>query len=126
MTALEGQDALIRRLIAMPDAPSFVFPNDPSGAETPRAVIQSGPNAQQTITIGGVTKGVFEIVVRVEVPDGEYTTQAHEIANRIIAQFPYGERFEGITVTEVPYPRPGYSAEGIYHLPVIIRGQGYI
>lgn len=123
MSITTGQQALIRRIVTMTTDANIVLPNGP-GKGLPRYVIQAAGGAQQTASLKGRTEAAPEIVVRVETADGEYATQNDELVAALVARFPLdGAPFDGVVIREAPLPRPPLPvADGVYAVPVIIRG----
>lgn len=117
-----GHQALINRIVTMPDPPNIVLPNGP-GKGLPRYVIQVSGGAQQTATLQGLTDSTPEIVVQVETEDGGYTTENDTLVEALVARFPVASRFDGVCILESPMPRAALPVtDGVYSVPVIIRG----
>jgi hypothetical protein len=122
MSLTLGQAALIRRIVTMTTDANIVLPNGP-GAGLPRYVVQAAGGTQRTRTIDGVTEARPEIVVRVETEAGAYATESDSLVADLVARFDVGDSFDGVTIIERPSPRPPLPvADGVYSVPVIIRG----
>lgn len=131
MSITLGQQALIDRITTMVDPPNIVLP----GGEAfglPRYVVQVAGGAQQRETVGGLTRANPEIVVRVEtktVTDAgafALTTESNDLVAALVARFAVGDTFDGVTILEAPLPRaPLPVTDGVYSVPVIIRGRCY-
>ena len=121
MTLVTGQQALIRRIVTMTTSANIVLPNGP-GRGLPRYVIQVSGGSQQNTLVRGTTEAVAEIVVRVETGT-EYATANDALVDALVARFPVTEVFDGVTIRDAPLPRPPLPVtEGVYAVPVIIRG----
>ena len=124
MSMTEGQKALIGRILGMSTSASIAMPNGPS-KECPRYAIQAAGGSQRTATIGGTTESNPEIVVRVET-DTDYATENDEMVAALVARFPVNARFDGVIILDAPLPRPPLPVlDGVYSVPVIIRGRYY-
>ena len=121
MSLTNGQQALIKRIVEMTTSANIMLPNGP-GKTAPRYVIQEAGGAQRTRTIDGVTEAFPEIVVLVETKS-KYTTDNNSLVAALVARFPVNARFDGVQILDAPLPRPPLPVvEGIYSVPVIIRG----
>lgn len=122
MSATLAQDALLKRLMSMPDRPSIAYPNG-LNVEPPRIVVEFPAASQNTSELGGLTQGTAEMIARVETKDGELDTEAKSIATQIVEHFPVGLETDLVTIVQAPSPRTAYQADGVYHIPVIVRGR---
>ena len=123
MSATLAQDALIARLKAMPGRPTLAYPNGPQVSVLPRIVVDVPSASERAVGVSSITQGDAEIIARVETLDGQLDTEAKNIVQAIVDRFPVGLRTECVTITQAPTPRARYSADGVYHIPVIIRGR---
>jgi hypothetical protein len=122
MSLTVGQQALIRRIVTMTTSANIVLPNGP-GAGLPRYVVQVSGGSQIRRTVDGTTEARPEIVVRVETKDGEYANENDTLVAALVARFPCNASFDGVTIIDAPLPRaPLPLADGVYSVPVIIRG----
>ena len=122
MSLTAGQQALIRRIVTMTTSANIVLPNGP-GAALPRYVVQVSGGSQRTATVDGVTDARPEIVVRVETVADAYATDNDALVAALVARFRPGDKFDGVTVIDAPLPRPPLVGDGVYSVPVIIRGR---
>lgn len=121
MSLTAGQQALIRRIVTMTTDANIVLPNGP-GAALPRYVIQAAGGSQRTRTTDGVTEARPEILVQVETGT-DYATNNDALVAALVARFPVTANFDGVTIIDAPLPRPPLPVtEGVYSVPVIIRG----
>ena len=125
MSLTDGQQALIRRIVEMTRTAGVVLPNG-KDAPLPRYVIQAAGGTQRTATIGGKTEATPEIVVRVETMQGDYATDNDALVSDLVDLFAVNDRFECVTILDAPLPRPPLPVvDGVYSVPVIIRGRTY-
>lgn len=122
MSLTAGQQALIYRLVTMSGGTNVVLPNGP-GKGLPRYVVQVSGGAQRTATLGGRTDATPEIVVQVETEADDYVTANNALVAALVARFAVGSRFDGVTITDAPLPRPALVGGGVYSVPVVVRGQ---
>lgn len=122
MSATTAQNALIQRLQTMPDRPAIAYPNGPH-VELPRIVIEVPGAAQRGFGTDGSTLSVAEIVARVEIEANALDAGATAITDGIVAHFPPGLSLAGAQIREAPQSRARYTADGVYHIPVVIRGE---
>lgn len=122
---VDAQNALIARLKAMPGAPSIVEPNDAEGADLPRIVVQVVAPRQSPFDATGNTLADAEINARIEVEDGNFTGASDILVAAIQSQFRPGTQFDGVTIITAPQPSISYQIDGVYHVPVTIRGRCY-
>ncbi|MEL7299372.1 MAG: hypothetical protein AAFM92_03220 [Pseudomonadota bacterium] len=125
MSAIDAQNALLARLQGMPDAPAIAYPNGPVVKLRPRIVVQFPAAAQTTRTIKGCVEGTAEMIARIEVDQHCFAGAANDIAVQILARFSPVLRLSGVTIIEAPSIQGAFSSDGVYHLPVIIRGRFY-
>lgn len=128
MSFTTAQWALLGAVQAIPGAPAIVFPNH--RGETPplpRWVVQVSANAGRTLGISGLTNAVSEIVVRVEVEDGQTNIDAMLSVQKLEAAFPVGRTIPSpdgdLVIDTAPSPRPAMQGDGIYAVPVIIQAR---
>lgn len=123
MSITDGQQALIRRIVTMTTEAGIVLPEAPQGASLPRYVVQEAGGTQRSQTLDGLVESRPEIVVRVEVGQGNYTTESNALIAALSSRFKPGDEFDGIQITQPIDVRPPLPAnQGIYSVPVIIRG----
>ncbi|MBN8189551.1 hypothetical protein JF540_22965 [Salipiger thiooxidans] len=126
MSLTEGQQALIRRIVTMGGGTNVSLPNGP-GKALPRYVVQAAGGSQRTLGLSKVTDARPEISVRVEVaawPDGQYATQSDTLVAALVARFAVADQFDGVTIEDAPNVRPPMPvSDGVYCVPVIIRGR---
>lgn len=121
MSLTDGQQALIRRIVTMTRTANVVLPNG-SDEPLPRYVVQASGGSQRTV--GGRTEANPEITVRVETCSGKNATQSDELVAALVDRFPVHARFDGVTILDAPLPRPPLpDTDGVYSVPVIIRGR---
>jgi len=114
MSLTDGHQAIIGRIVAEAGATSVVLPNGP-GKGLPRYVVQEAGGTQRPIGVDGMTDATAEVVVRVETEAGAYATEANALASALVAMFPGGLRFDGMTVMDAPSVRPPLPvADGVY------------
>ena len=122
MSMTNGHQAIISRIVTMSGAPNVVLPNGP-GKDCPRFVVQEAGGSQRTATVAGETDAYPEVIVRVET-DTAYATENNALVAALVARFAPGSRFDGVTILDAPLPRaPLPVTEGVYSVPVIIRGR---
>lgn len=124
-TIIDAQDALIAHLQAMPDRPAIAYPNGRVVTDLPRVAVEVPSGSERVVTIKGCGEGDAEILARVETQDGTFSGEAGQIANNILAHFAPVQRIDGVTIIERPTVRGSYREDGIYYVPVIIRGRFY-
>lgn len=125
MSAVDIEQALIRRFLAMPSSYPKLRPNEAGNLTGPAYIIQVSGVDQAPMGGSKMTEAMVELTVRVDTPEGKYATLANSMVNAIVDWFQIGDRFEGVTVTERPRPGGPYSENGVYSVPVSIRGRGY-
>lgn len=125
MSVIDIEQALIRRFLAMPTSYKRLRPNEAGNITAPAYVIQVSAASQVTMGMSPLTEAMGEIVVRVDTPENQYATLSNQMVQAIVDWFKIGDRFDGVTVTERPSPRPPFSENGVYSVPVIVRGRGY-
>lgn len=122
MSVTDGHQALIRRLVTMTTTASIALPNAPGAPGVPRYVVQEAGGGQNTYTLDGDTNARPEIVVRCEVEADTDAAAANALAKALVDRFAVGSKFDGLTVLQAPNVRPPIVADGIYAIPVVIRG----
>lgn len=125
MSAIDIEEALIRRFLAMPTSYQRLRPNEAGNLTGPAYVIEVSGTAQATLGMSRMTEGNVEIMIRVDTPENQYATLAGQMVRAIVDHFQIGDRFDGVTITERPTPRTPYKANGVYSVPVLVRGRGY-
>lgn len=125
MSITTGQTAIMTRIATMETDANIVWPDGP-GAGLPRYVMQAAGGAQRTATLAGQTDADPEVVVRVETLAGTYATANTTLVAALVARFRPGDRFGGVTILDAPSVRPPLPViEGVYSVPVVIRGRFY-
>lgn len=124
MSAVLVQQALIRRFLAMPTTKPKVLPNHAGDITGAAYVVQVSGTAQGTLGISRLTDVTAEIAIRVDTPENRYATESDAMVDALVSWFAVGSQFDGVTVTEAPSPRPPYNANGVYSVPVLVRGRG--
>lgn len=122
MDITDGHDAIIRRIVAMADGASVITPNDHKGGALPRYIVQEAGGSQRTFGPHGETEARPEIVVRCETESDTGTLGMKALIARLYEMFPVGERIEDVVILDAPSPRPPLPGDGIYAVPVLIRG----
>lgn len=122
MSLTTGQQALIRRVTTMSAPPNVVLPNG-KGKPLPRYVVQASGGSQSTFDLSGTTDSRPEIVVRVETEADEFATENDSLVAALVARFKPGDEFDGVEIMDAPLPRPPLEGDGVYSVPVIIRGR---
>lgn len=121
MSITDGQRAMINRIVENA-AVDVVLPNGP-GKSCPRFVVQEAGGAQSRVGVSIMTDADPEIVVRVET-DTDYATENNALVKALVALFRPSDEFDGVTILDAPLPRPPLPViEGVYSVPVIIRGR---
>lgn len=124
MSITTGQQKLINRVVTMASPPNIIIPGGKS-KDMPRYVIQAAGGSQQTVFRNkGMTDATAEINVRVETGTDVYSVIENDsLVAALVARFPVGASFDGITILDAPLPRPPVTSAGVYAIPVIIRGR---
>lgn len=126
MSGVDVEQTLIRRLLQMPGRWPVKVPNGAGVTAVQRYVVEGAAGSQRAEGASMVTNVDREINVRIEVPEGSGPTDADNQAKAIVAWFPIGLVLEGLVeINEAPNARPGFPADGLYIVPVLIRGRGY-
>lgn len=124
-TTPEIQQILIRHVAEMAVRPPIVFPNMADTPPPPRFVVQISASAQSTMGISRTTDATAEIVVLVQTEEGESAVPNDDLVNLLIDRFPLGANVEDVFIQEAPLPRPPLIGDGVYSVPVIIRGRSF-
>lgn len=125
MSATIAQRDLVTHLQAMPSRPAVAYPNGPIVTDMPRIVVEVPQAAQRTKTIAGIQEVDAEIVARIETQDGHFETEATDIAEAIVAHFAPGTKAGVNKIIDAPSVRSRFRRDGVYYLPLIIRGRSY-
>lgn len=130
MSFTAAQRALIGAVQAVPGRPAIVYPNHRGATPSlPRWVVQVAANSGRTVSLCGETQAVTEIMIRVEVEDGAFDTEASQHVSKIEAAFPSGRRIEtasvDLEIDGAPQPRPALEGDGFFAVPVLIRARHF-
>lgn len=121
MSLTTGQQALVRRIMTMPDRPNVVWPGG-GDKPLPRYVIQNAAGAQSRFGIDGTTESYPEINVRVETDSNNPDASANDaLVAKLDARFRPGDTFDGVEIVDATWPRQPLLSTGVYAVPVIIR-----
>ncbi|MEL6170494.1 MAG: hypothetical protein AAFN44_03430 [Pseudomonadota bacterium] len=123
MNVMAIQDKLLARLQSMPGRPPIAYPNGPLVKDLPRIVVQYVPSAQRPFDMSGQTQVDAEINARIEVEQHTTTKKVGTIVAAIQDHFRPTTRFDDVTIMQAPDPRPAIPGQGVYAVPVIIRGR---
>ncbi|MEM1371470.1 MAG: hypothetical protein AAGG72_04475 [Pseudomonadota bacterium] len=123
MSLTDGQQALIDILRAGSSI-NVRYPSGP-GVGLPRYVVKEAGGSQRTATIKSRTEANPEILVTVEVEAGEYATESNMHVKALRTIFAPGQH-TGVRIIDAPLPRPPLPVtDGVYSVPVIVRGRTY-
>ena len=125
MSVIEAQNAIIAHLKSLPNRPAIAYPNGPVVKVLPRIVVSIPSASQRTVTLCGETQADAEVIARVETQGGEFVTASNEIVGAIVDRFPFGDIGGGVTILDRPRPATAFRADGVYYVPVLIRGRFY-
>ena len=125
MNLIEAEDVLIERLIATPDAPSIVLPDDSQLLAAPRWVVQRSSPNHTANGLDGAVEGRAELLVRVETERGQFSQSNNELVVLLVQRFAVGLSIGGVSIKEPPDIRPSLVESGLLVTPVIIRGRFY-
>lgn len=125
MASTDGQDAIITRILSMATTANFSVPDGPKGVALPRYRISDGGNPAIPRTIDGRVQAFPEVRVMVETEEGKGGEQSKQMVQDLIDLFPQGERFDGVQILVPPDPRAPLQANGVYAVPVFIRGRQF-
>lgn len=126
MSGVDVERILIRRLLAMPGRWPVALPNGRGVTASQRYVLEPSGANQTSEGASVITNVDREINVRIEIPEGIDTTPADNEAKRIVDWFPKNLVLEGLVeILTPPDARPGFPVDGLWIVPVLIRGRGY-
>ena len=128
MSAAKAEQALINHVVTMASVAEVVVPQGEMKG-LPRYVIRAAGAGTRTFDLSGTTEADVEIVVSVETDTGQYVTESNTLSDELETRFRPGTRIThgGVTVTVLrpPETRPPIVGDGVYSVPVIIRGRVY-
>jgi len=120
---VDAQNALIERLMGMPDRPAIAYPSGKVVNDLPRIVVQKLAPTQRTLNLSGDTDSTASILARIEIEDGQGDARSSEILTAIQERFPVGFEAATFWIEDLPASQAEYQAGGVYHVPVIISGR---
>ncbi|MEO0721950.1 MAG: hypothetical protein AAFY43_07345 [Pseudomonadota bacterium] len=124
MSITTGQNALINHFLGMSPSEGVVLPNDRGlPAPPPRYVVQVTAGSQQTLDFDGQVDARPEIVIRVDVDADTGVSQSQAMVDALVSRFAVNTKIGDVLISQPAFPQGPLSANGVYSIPVIIRGR---
>lgn len=121
MRQVSAIDTLALRLETMVNRPPTIYENQEIPARKPFLVFEAIPVAPRVLGLKYQAEHSGTVQITVVTDDGQGTTEAEEVAQRVAALYPAGLVLDGVRIVMPPYLEKGYPDAGLWRQPLRIR-----